>query len=145
MKRLATVLLLVSILVMSVSTAQATTNDGHRFGVGLQMIPGMNDGISFTWDLTKQVTINPVLDFGLDAVGFEARYAFLRERRFDLFAYPCIAVGGEDVDFGGGAGVDWDWRGLDRGLPPICWNLQLGLSAENGFSIGAGVHYVFGK
>lgn len=145
MKKFALVVLAVTLVFFTMSSAQATTRDGYKYGVGVQMLPGTIDGISMTWDMTSKVTVNPMLDLGLDAFGGEIRYAFKSDSHYDLFVGPMIAVGGNDVDFGGAVGADWDWRSLDSGLPPISWNLQLGLNVESGFGVGVGIHYVFGR
>lgn len=145
MKRIAPVAVIAALLVLSTSPAQATSYDGYSYGIGVQMLPGTIDGISFTWDMTSKVAVNPMIDLGFDAFGGEIRYAFMQKSSYDLFAGPMVATGGSNVDFGAAAGVDWDWRSLDSGLPPISWNLQLGFAVDAGFGVGVGIHYSFGR
>ena len=137
-------MLLIFAVLLSVQSAHATTLDGKKYGIGLQVVDPAVAGIGMTIDLKKRpVSLEPIL--GVDpfpTAAFRLRYAFMRKRYLDGYGYGMVG-GNNNGFFGGvGAGVEWDWRNLDKTLPPISWSFELGYNKDR-FSAGLGILYSF--
>ena len=130
-----------------------------EFGVGLQSSwPAF--GFSAMMDLNERTAVQGVVGlFGRVNV-FAARglYRFSVEELWSLYGYGSAGVVSHSylrerettLGLGAGAGLEYDWRAWGPKLPPIRWNVELGLAYADfdyydytGFSFGAGLHYRF--
>ena len=147
MKR--TVVLVLTVLMavaMLASGAWATSLNGNKMGVGGQFM-GENFGASFTydWQRMSRISFQPVLLLSEDlGVAFRGRYAILQHQYFDLMLCGGVGYMDDPLGFASG-GVNWDWRSLDRSLPPISWSAEVGMFGETDIGFAVGVHYTFGR
>lgn len=131
------------------------------YGVGFQgTFPA--SGLSGMMDLTDEFTVQAIVGFfgNLNTFAGRGLYKFQKEDFWDLYGYGMIgawnysfASQSETVlGLGLGAGVQYDWRAFNDELPPIFFNLELGIGFVDfkevnynfsTFMIGAGVHYRF--
>lgn len=133
-----------------------------RYGVGFQgTFPawGISGTIGITDDITGQLILGP---FGfLQTYAGRGLYQFREEPYWEMYGFGMLGVWTYNYGFnrrntetslgiGAGAGIQYDWRVLDDQLPPIFWNLELGLGFVNfdnynfgNILIGTGVHYRF--
>ena len=132
------------LLLLTASSTKATTLDGKKYGIGVQIIDGGASGIGMTVDIgNRPVSLQPVLGFNdFPTIAGRLRYAFMRKRFLDGYAYGMIGAGEDDLFGGAGAGVEWDWRMLDRALPPVSWSFEIGYNTDH-LGFGVGVHYTF--
>lgn len=124
--------------------ARAISSDGKTWGVGLQAVPGIDGGVAVTKDINYRVSLQGVLGLGrFPTVLGRARYAFLTKQWVDLYGYGAVGIDdGTELTAGAGAGVEWDWRNLSPDLPPVSFNLEVGVS--NWWAgLGFGVYYRF--
>jgi hypothetical protein len=139
-------------------------NREGRFGVGFQSsYPAW--GLSGTYDVNEDISAQAILGFFGNLQTYAARgvYRFQQEDQWNLYGYGLLGIwrysfsafGISDsenaVGFGLGAGMEYDWRSWNETLPPIYWNIELGLGIVDmdhyNFStimFGAGLHYRFG-
>ncbi len=93
--------------------------------------------------------------------GARGLYAFKEEAKWSAYGFGTVGVWMWDsgstwvsdesaIGFGGGAGIEWNWQTLDPELPPVSWNVELGLGTANfdrydfsNVSLGAGFRYHF--
>ncbi len=143
-RRSAISFLLVAICLIFASTqASATTLDGKKYGVGFQVLSPELAGIGMLIDVgNTKATVQPILGFDpFPSAGFRLKYAFARKRYLDLYAAGLVGYG-DDLFGGIGAGVEWDWRMLEKSLPPVSFSFEIGFHGSDlGFGIGA--HYTF--
>ncbi len=67
-----------------------------------------------------------------------------------IWTWESVLIDESVFGFGGGAGVEWDWRSLNSDLPPVTWYGELGLAVASfdsysfsSFSIGTGFRWHF--
>jgi hypothetical protein len=137
--------LLVAIcLIFANMDASATTLDGKKYGVGFQVLSPELAGIGMLIDVgNTKATVQPILGFDpFPSAGFRLKYAFARKRFLDLYASGLVGYGNDNLFGGIGAGVEWDWRMLEKTLPPVSLSFEIGFHGSDlGFGIGA--HYTF--
>ena len=144
MKRTLVLFVLVTVLVFS-SAAQATTNDGKKWGVGLAGGLGVG-GLSGTMDTGGPMSYQLIAGNG---VAGKLRFAFQRQPSWDIYfdGFAGFRAGWDDaLTAGGGVGIDWDWRSLSEGLPPISFSLETNAGIVNGnFGVDPkpGIHFNF--
>ncbi len=153
-----------SVPAMAHTENQDTTTQVHhestRYGVGFQSTwPAW--GISGMIDLNETLSAQAILGFfgNFNTVSGRGLYRFRQEDYWDLYGYGMIGYWRYNTRFitaenrlgvGAGAGIQYDWRTFDPNLPPIFWNLELGVSFVNFdaynfnmITFGTGVHYRF--
>lgn len=144
------------------SAQGAQEPDAFRFGVGFQSSwPAW--GLSGTIDVTEQVTAQAIVGaFGtLTTVGARGIYRFTQEETYNMYGYGTVGmwrypgiIRENVVGFGGGAGIEFDWRRIfsnqNGTFPPLFTTIDLGLVVANfehydfsGFTVGSGLHYRF--
>lgn len=127
-----------------VQTGEATTRDGNKYGVGFQML-GDVWGASFQWDVGRwgRTQLNPLLIVDPDmGPGMRLRYAFYNPRFLDIYAEGGVMYI-NDLYGTVSAGIEWDWRSIDRKLPPISWSVEIGLYGSTDPDIAFGIHLTF--
>lgn len=130
-----------------------------RFGIGFQTsIPAW--GISGMMNFSPQVSGQAMIGLAGTVQNLTGRviYRFTRESRYSVYGYGLAGVwtytGGlsnqNEAAVGGGAGVEYDLRGLGEELPPLFFNLEIGMAIAdfqgysfNTVTMGSGVHYRF--
>jgi hypothetical protein len=131
-----------------------------QFGVGIQS-SWPTFGVSGMLDLDERVSVQGVVGLFGTINMFAARglYRFSIEEMWSVYGYGAAGAVTHrylrreretTLGLGAGVGLEYDWRAWSRKLPPIQWNLELGLAYADfdfydytGFSFGAGVHYRF--
>ncbi|GAB4370747.1 MAG: hypothetical protein Kow0042_13140 [Calditrichia bacterium] len=172
-------LLLVVFLVLSVAGvvfaqekpgAEIKADKETKYGVGFQAtFPAY--GISGMMDINEMISAQGIVGFfgNLNTYAVRGLYRFQQKNFWDLYGYGMVGAwsytglkvsNGSKLEettetvlgFGAGVGIEYDWRGWNSELPPLFWNLELGLGFANfdavdyNFStllFGAGVHYRF--
>ena len=113
-------------------------------------------------DVTDEITVQAIIGFfgNLKTYAGRALYKFQKEEYWDLYGYGMVGAWNYSfstesetvLGLGLGAGIQYDWRTFNSELPPIFFNLELGLGFVDfkdidynfsTFMIGAGVHYRF--
>ena len=141
-----------------------------KFGIGFQSaFPSW--GISGMVDVSDKISIQGILGAFSVLKTYAGRgiYRFKKETYWNAYgygmlgawSYPGYKIGtGWSLEettetvmgFGAGAGIEYDWRGLNPKLPPLFWNLEIGLGSVkfkeidynlSAFMFGAGVYYRF--
>ncbi len=156
--------LLIALPVHLHAQTQDTTSQAEleptRFGVGFQSTwPAW--GLSGMMDINETITAQAILGFfgNFTTVSGRGLYHFRQEEFWDMYGYGMLGLWRYNTRFitaesslgiGAGAGIQYDWRALDPNLPPIYWNIELGISFFNFehynfnfISFGTGVHYRF--
>ena len=145
------------LLVSLVSNSQAS--DDSKFRLGLQGTHFVG-GLSCVIDIADPWALQGVLDIGADAFAFRVLNRFHQEQYWNAYLNATLGVWGDDhrywrnhdhyyhdsdIGVGVGIGVEYDWRGLAASLPPIGWNIELGVSVIPDFDldVGIGVHWKF--
>jgi len=119
-------------------------------------------GLSGSFDVDERITAQAIVGaFGtLTNFGGRGLYRFSLEPSYNLYGYGTVGVWNYSgivrenvVGFGGGGGIELDWRRLfsdDGSFPPLFSTIDLGFVAANfdhysfsGFTIGSGIHYRF--
>ncbi len=132
-----------------------------RFGLGVQNTFPSN-GISGVMRLDGDISLQGIIDpFGiLKTYSGRLLYGFNKEKEYELYVYGSVGAWSYSafnitetaLGFGGGVGIEWDWRNFRKTLPPIYWNAELGLGfagfdvvgySANTLWIGLGAHYRF--
>ena len=134
-----------------------------RFGIGFQS-SWPSYGISGLYDLSEQITLQGIIGaFGtVTNFGVRGLYRFQTEDKYDLYGFGTAGMWSYDysvdtenvVGFGGGAGVELDWRRIltpeDNSFPPLFSSIDIGFVLANfehydfsGVTIGGGFHYRF--
>ena len=151
----------------------AQDRDDLKWGVGFQgTFPG--NGISGMMDINEQISVQAILGFwgNLNTYAGRGLYRFKKEDDWEIYGYGMIGAWSYDgvrvrtigllleshshtetvIGFGAGAGIEYDWRALDPDLPPLFWNIELGIGIVdfnkvnydfNTLIFGVGVHYRF--
>jgi hypothetical protein len=132
-----------------------------KIGVGFQSSwPAY--GVSGIYDVNPTLSAQAVLGFlgGWTTVSGRGLYRVAQRPYIDPYGYGMVGMWRYDsgftdasaFSFGGGGGVDFDLRKLAPDLPPLYFNMELGLSIVNlelaGYTgalmaFGAGFHYRF--
>jgi hypothetical protein len=135
-----------------------------KFGIGLQFtLPAW--GISGMVDVAENISAQGIFGVFADLKTYAARgiYRFKKETYWNVYGYGMVGAWSytnwlfeENTEtvmgFGAGTGIEYDWRALASGLPPLFFNLEMGLSSVNfnevaynfsSFMVGAGLHYRF--
>ncbi len=120
-------------------------------------------GLSLKMDFSDKITGQAVVGFLGELNNYAVRglYKFKKEQFYNMYGFGSLGLWTWDSDFvgwddesviglGGGAGIEYDIRGLDRTLPPLFVNAELGLNIASfdhyNFSsvgLGVGLHYKF--
>jgi len=165
------------LLVSSVALAQGIEDETKRFGVGFQSsYPAW--GISGMMDVADNLSVQGILGMVGDLKTYAGRgiYRFRKEPYWNTYGYGMIGAWsypGYEIEyeyiygisyptmkkitetvmgFGAGVGIEYDWRALSPNLPPIWFNLEIGLGNVkfkkidydfSAFMAGAGAHYRF--
>ncbi len=150
-------------LLLATSTAaysQDSTSGNEKFAAGIQL-GNQTTGFSFKYRATEKITGQVTLDFtgSITNYGVRGLYAFNTGPFYEIYGYASVALFRFDailftestVGFGGGAGIEYDLRGLSPDLPPLFASFEIGASlgsfdAFSGFSLlgtGIALHYRF--
>lgn len=138
-------LLVIGLVVLSgLQTASATSLDGKKYGIGVEVMDGGASGISMTIDLGNPLlSLQPILGFNdFPTIAGRLRYAFMRKRFLDGYGYGMAGFSNDELFGGAGIGVEWDWRMMDSSLPPISWSIDIGYNTDR-LGYGVGIHYTF--
>jgi hypothetical protein len=152
--------------ILPLVTAAQMSGEGNppestKYGVGFQGTwPAY--GISGMMDINEEISAQAIVGFFGNLNTFAARglYRFQNEDYWNLYGFGMVGAWSYSVGslsetspgFGLGGGISYDWRAFDPNLPPLFWNLELGIGFVNfdevdyNFStilFGAGVHYRF--
>lgn len=129
----------------------------EKYGIGFQSsFPAW--GLSGTMDISDDSSIQGILGaFGdLKVYGVRGIRRFGKEEFWNTYGYGMI--GGYSwttetiMGFGAGVGIEYDWRVWSPDLPPVRWNLEVGVGFADfkdvdynisTFGIGVGFHYRF--
>ncbi|MCB2199522.1 hypothetical protein KQI63_08970 [bacterium] len=133
------------VFLFAAANASATTLDGNKYGVGLQVVDGGASGLAMTIDLKNSpASIQPILGFNdFPALAGRLRYAFIQKRYLDGYGYGMLGTSNaEPLMAGAGVGIEWDWRMLDRSLPPVSFSFDIGFNTDR-LGYGLGIHYTF--
>lgn len=139
--------------------AAAAELEPSAFGVGFQS-SWPSFGVSGTIDLNERFALQGVAGFFGRINMFAGRglYRFSREELWSLYGYGSAGAVTHSfrterevtVGLGAGVGLEYDWRAWQRKLPPIRWNLEIGLAYADfdfydytGLTFGGGVQYRF--
>ncbi len=144
----------------SMQAAPAESSDFSGYGIGLQgTFPAW--GLSGTYDMDDNISLQAILGFGGAANAYAVRglYRFKHEQSWNAYGYGSVGLwtyrhwhrGSESaLGFGAGAGIEYDWRYLNPDLPPLFWNIELGIGivgldhySVSALWIGTGVIYRF--
>jgi len=163
---------MIAIMLISVvfSSAFAQERDDLKWGAGFQgSFPAY--GLSGMMDINETTSVQVILGFfgSLNTYAGRGLYRFKKEDEWEVYGYGMIGIWSYEgvrlrtafavenytetvMGFGAGAGIEYDWRALNPDLPPLFWNIELGIGIVdfnkvdynfNTLLIGAGVHYRF--
>lgn len=153
--------------------AEGIEGETKRFGVGFQSsFPAW--GISGMVDVADNLSVQGILGAFGDLKTYAGRgiYRFTRKPYYNAYGYGMIGAWSYTgyeyywvgwslrsrkttetvLGFGAGVGIEYDWRAWSPNLPPIWWNLEVGLGMVNfekvdydfsTFMLGVGAHYRF--
>ena len=170
MNRIYQLTIVIGFILVVLSNAFAQDRDDLKYGVGFQgSFPAY--GISGMMDVNETISVQAILGFfgSLNTYAGRGLYRFKKERDWEIYGYGMIGIWSYDgvgvrtgfalenytetaVGFGAGAGLEYDWRALSPDLPPLFWNVELGIGIVNfnkvnydfnTLLIGLGVHYRF--
>ncbi len=151
----------VAAVVLSLSAVSANAEIGNgEYAIGFQS--GLASyGLVGRVGITDEISAEAVLGFFgvLSHYGVRGLYTLKDEDYWNAYAFGTAGFLTWDglfkdessVVFGGGVGIEYDWQAFNEDLPPISWNLELGLGVAPGFDdysfsafgIGAGLRYKF--
>ena len=151
-----------AVLLMSAMNANAEIGNGE-YAVGWQS-GFATFGIAGRVGINDKISAEGILGlFGaLSNYGVRGLYTFQEKEYWGSYAFGSVGIWSWNSDiygiddetafgFGAGVGIEYDWRAFGYQLPPVSWNLELGLGLVNfenydfnAFSIGAGARYKFG-
>ncbi len=157
-------ILLVSALASPVRAGAQEGESDSPFGIGFQS-SWPSYGISGLYDMSERITLQAIVG-ALGTVtnfGGRALYRFQMEDKYDLFGfgavgalrYSYIGLSESALGFGGGAGIELDWREIfspeDRSFPPLFSTIDIGFMANtfesyggySALSLGGSLHYRF--
>jgi hypothetical protein len=156
MKILKKMVLVVVLVGFICSFSVHAINTKTKFGIGFQSsLPAW--GISGSMDLkNSKLCVQGVLGMvsELKTIAGKVVYKFKEKESYNTYGYGMIGIWSfeneSSLGFGGGVGIEFDWRALSKTLPEIWWNLEIGIASVNlnyynysAFSMGLGVHYRF--
>lgn len=154
-----TLTLMFSLFIMS-NFAQAQNQRGNyrkgNYRIGLQsstLFKG-TAGVSMVYDMNIDTSIQGIFSLGSSSQIVEGRvlYRFHQQREWNAYGFGSAGIynSSDSSDFigGGGVGVEYDIKTLDRTLPPVSVNADVGLIVLDNFSsfnnkINIGFHYRF--
>jgi len=149
----------------------AEENADTRYGVGFQSSwPAW--GLSGMFDVNEDISVQGILGFIGDLKTYAGRglYRFRKEDGWNAYGYGLIGAWSYTgikftgysfeettetvMGFGAGVGIEYDWRNWmgNSDLPPIMWNVELGIASVSfdevdydfsTFMFGVGAHYRF--
>jgi hypothetical protein len=145
--------LLISALLLT--TLQAKEGDVYA---GLEWY-----GLSAKYDVTDKITAQAIGGFWgySDLTSFTGRglYKFKEQNNYTLYGYGSLSSWSYSgygynetvIGFGGGAGAEYDMRGIDPEFIPIFISADIGIEVANfdhygsfsSLGIGLGIHYKF--
>jgi len=141
-------------------TAQESDN---KFGIGIQS-SWPSYGLSGIYDMSDRITLQAVVGALGTVTNLSGRmnYRFDIREKYNFYGYGTAGLWSYDytidrenvVGFGGGAGIELDWRKIispeDNSFPPLYSSFDLGFVLANfdyynfsGFVMGGGLHYRF--
>lgn len=150
----------VTTLILLVSLIGSSQAADSKFRLGFQGTHFLG-GLSGILKISDPWALQGVLDFGVDAFALRILNRFHRERFWNAYGEGTVAFWGDNdhrswgrwenhhdndaLGLGLGIGVEYDWRGLNESLPPIGWNIELGVNIIPDLdpAIGLGVHWKF--
>jgi len=142
-----------------------------KFGVGFQSTFPVW-GLSGTADVSDKIALEGILGIFGDLKTYAGRviYRLKKETYWNAYgygmlgawSYPGFKIGTDYLStekttetvmgYGAGAGIEYGLKALNSNLPPLFFNLEIGLGSVNfkeidynlsSFMVGAGVHYRF--
>ncbi|MCB2197963.1 hypothetical protein KQI63_01070 [bacterium] len=152
---------LAALLLLTMSPSNSFASDS-KYRLGLQGAQ-FAAGISGIAEISNPWALQGIVDVGGDAVAFRLLNRFTRERFWNAYGSGTVGFWDRDsyrpwgwwgdnalndnhgLGLGVGLGIEYDWRGIDRSLPPLGWNIELGASLVPGFylDLGIGLHWMF--
>jgi hypothetical protein len=141
--------LILSLSIMNVSV-QARTEGDYRIGVQ-SAGPSALSGI---YDLSSDTSIQGIIGLGSKSQTLEGRFLYRFRQEIDWNAYGFGSVGlysnSNSNGFVGGVGIgaEYDLQALDKSLPPMSVNADVGLMVQDDIDsfknqISIGLHYRF--
>jgi len=120
-------------------------------------------GLSAKYDVSDKITAQAIGGFwgysGLTSFTGRGLYKFKEQNNYSLYGYGSLSswswsgYGYDEtvIGFGGGAGAEYDIRGIDPEFIPLFVSADIGIQVANfdhynsfsGLGIGLGVHYKF--
>jgi hypothetical protein len=163
-KVLPAMIMVLALAALAPTPSSAQEGDSQtRFGIGFQSSwPAY--GISGLYDLNEQITLQGIIGaFGtVTNLGVRGLYRFQTEDKYDLYGFGTAGLWSYDysidtenvIGFGGGAGIELDWRRIltpdDNSFPPLFSSIDIGFVVADfeyydfsGLVIGGGIHYRF--
>jgi hypothetical protein len=163
-------LIIAAVLFVFSSISFAQDRDDLKYGAGFQgSFPAY--GLSGMMDINEQISVQAIIGFfgNLNTYAGRGLYRFKKEDQWELYGYGMVGAWSYDgvrvgtgpifenytetvLGFGAGAGIEYDWRALAPDLPPLFWNVELGIGVAdfnevdynfNALLLGVGVHYRF--
>ena len=154
---------LVTVAMLALSTqATATDFSNKNIYAGFQS-SWPSHGLSAKMDFTDKITGQAVIGFlgALNNYSVRGIYKFKKEQFYNMYGYGSLGLWTWDSDHhlyddesvvgvGGGAGFEYDLRGLDSTFIPLFVNAELGLNIASfdhynfsSLGVGVGLHYKF--
>lgn len=168
MRRFSRLPIALSVFLLTSSLALAQKEEETKFGIGFQSaFPAW--GISGMMDVSDEFSVQGILGAFGDLKTYAGRgiYRFEKKPNYNTYGYGMVGAWSYTgfeigsgfqlkettetvMGFGAGVGIEYDWRVFAPELPPIMWNLEIGLGSvkfgnvDFSFStlmVGAGAHY----
>jgi len=161
-KQLKTTLLVASLVLTSQANALdldfSKASKGNMYGGFQSSWP--SHGFSLKMDLNEKMTAQAVVGFLGTVNNYALRgiYKFKKEQFYDMYGFGSLGIltWSNDIydenvfGFGGGAGAEYDIRGIDSSFIPLYVSAELGLNIASfdhynfsSLGLGVGVHYKF--
>jgi len=145
------------IVATALLTSTVSAKEGDAY-LGLQWY-----GLSGKYDVTDQITAQAIVGLwgysGLTSVTGRINYKFKEKKHYNMYGYGSISSWSWSnsfydetvLGFGGGAGIEYDIRGIDRNFIPLYISADIGVQVASfehygsfaGLGIGLGLHYKF--
>ena len=147
-------------MVCLTSSSQASDS---KFRLGIQGTHFLS-GLSGIVSLSDSWGVGGVIDFSAEAVAFRVVNRFHERAYWNAYGEGTVALWKDNgprswklwrdqypdsynrhVGAGVGLGLEYDWRGLSPSLPPLGWNIEVGVNVipEVDLALGVGVHWKF--
>jgi hypothetical protein len=158
--KLAQIFLGAVLSLLLLSTSQAADSDS-KYAAGFQST-GYSYGLSGKMEISDEITAQGIIGLFGDLSSYSVRglYNLKSDTHWDAYAYGSAGMWSYDSSFddfdenvfvfGSGVGIEYDWRAFAPELPPVYWNLELGLNVGSfdyydfsALSFGVGAHYRF--